>query len=866
MEIYQDQTRSFEERAADLVSKMTLEEKVMQVSNNATPIPRLGIPAYNYWSEASHGYFGPMVRDQLDVTSYPVCLAMSQSWDREKIKKVTAAISDEIRAHHNANNIPLNMWCPTINLGRDPRNGRNDEAFGEDPTLTGKLAASYIQGMQGDDPKYIKVIATPKHYALNSSENNRHTGSSNVDEATLREYYTKVFQYAIREGKAKSIMTSYNRINGVPASVNDKLLTTLLREEWGFDGFVVSDCGAVADCYTNSMFSGATALSHYYCKSMEEASALSLIKGTDMSCGNEHKRGLLNALKQGMITEDVVDRALIRVLTTRFQLGVFDKQGSVPYDSIGPEHICGKAESALSVDIANDSIVLLKNEQNLLPLKKGELKNILVIGPNALYRQLGGYSAGQSANIDTLVNIMALEGIKGEAAGITINYEKGWCSAEEFRKGGIFDALPGFDPADSVFDLPMSIEEMGDKAKSGDYSIEDLFPGVHAKKRHVPEDPDYQGDSDKLFARALEAAKKADAVIVVAGTDTTISSEEHDRENLKLPYDQDEKIQKLLDAHKRTVVVLTTIGSVTGAFLDKAHTLVNATFAGQAQGTAIANILFGKVNPNAKLTATWYKNLEDLPIINDYGIKKQDTYEKKGRTYMYFDGPVQFPFGHGLSYTRYEYGRLAAAKAAYDANETLEVSLDITNAGSMDGAEIVQLYVAKVLPPKVRDNKPARQLKAWEKVWLKAGETKKITLRLPLRDIAFWSNFQNRMIVESGTYKIMAGPSSAVLPSETQIQVTGTWKAALSSVYALADKQVYAIGGQGKINVSATLEDTTHLCPGEYSLVFASSDEKTASVDGQGLVTAKAAGTTLITATVSYEGVTKSAIIPAAVK
>jgi beta-glucosidase len=412
----------------------------------------------------------------------------------------------------------------------------------------------------------------------------------------------------------------------------------------------------------------------------------------------------------------------------------------------------------------------------------------------------------------------------------------------------------------------MTVQEMGEKAKSGEYSIDDLFPGTNAKKRHVPEDPDYQGDSEKLFARALEAAKKADAVIVVAGTDTTSSSEEHDRENLKLPYDQDEKIQKLLEANPRTVVVLTTIGSVTGAFLDKAHTLVNATFAGQAQGTAIANILFGKVNPNAKLTATWYKNLEDLPIINDYGIKKQDTYEKKGRTYMYFDGPVQFPFGHGLSYTTYKYGKITAAKAAYDANETLRVSVDVTNAGSRDGAEIVQLYAAKVLPPKVRDNKPIRQLKAWEKVWLKAGETKTVTLQVALRDFAFWSNFQNRMIVESGTYKIMAGPSSAVLPLETQIQVSGAWDAELSNVYAVADKQVYAIGGKGKITVSATLADTTHLCPEEYSPVFTVSDEKIASVDGRGLVTAKAAGTAVITATVTYKGVTKSAIIPVAVK
>jgi beta-glucosidase len=384
METYKNQSRSFEERAADLVSRMTLEEKIAQVGNNAASIPRLGIPAYNYWSEASHGYFGPFVfkPTPMDVTSFPVCLAMSQSWDREKIKQVTRAISDECRAHHNLNGIDLHMWCPTINLARDPRNGRSDENFGEDPYLAGNMAVSYIQGMQGEDEKYIKVVATPKHYALNSSENNRHTGSSNVDEATLREYYTKVFEYAIKEGKAQSIMTSYNRINGVPASVNDKLLTTLLREEWGFDGFVVSDCGAVADCYSNPMFSSAS-LSHYYCKNMEEASAMTLIAGTDVSCGAEHKKALKKALDLGYITEDIVDRAIIRVMTSRFRLGLFDDAETVPYNKLGKESVCKDSVTKLAVDMANDTIVLLKNDKKLLPLQKNKIKSILVVGPNA---------------------------------------------------------------------------------------------------------------------------------------------------------------------------------------------------------------------------------------------------------------------------------------------------------------------------------------------------------------------------------------------------------------------------------------------------------------------------------------------------
>ncbi|MDR3248062.1 MAG: glycoside hydrolase family 3 C-terminal domain-containing protein [Treponema sp.] len=860
MEIYKDQTRSFEERAADLVSRMTVEEKITQVGNNAASVPRLGLPSYNYWSEASHGFFGPFEFDPMDVTSYPVCLAMSQSWDRDKIKQVTQAISGECRAYHNLKGIELHMWCPTINLARDPRNGRSDENFGEDPYLAGKMAASYIQGMQGEDKKYLKVVATPKHYALNSSENNRHTGSSNVDMATLREYYTKVFEYAIKEGGAQSIMTSYNRVNGVPSSVNSLLLTTLLREEWGFDGFVVSDCGAVADCYTNPMFSSRTALSHYYSKNMEEASAMSLLAGTDISCGMEHKKALHSALEKGYITEDTVDRALIRALLTRFRLGLFDDPEKVPYSKLGKDQVCSETATKLAVDMANDTIVLLKNEKKLLPLNKSAIKSILVVGPNALYRQLGGYSAGQSPTVDTLVNVMALEGIKNETAqdGIEVRYEKGWCGDREFGKGGM-EPPPGFTPEDMMLDIFPEGTDMAAIAAM-------MEGGRNAKRRHDPEDPDFQGDNEKLFARALEAAKKADVVIVAAGTDDVTASEEHDRETLVLPYGQDEKIQKIIAANPNTVVVLTTLGAVTGEFFDKAHTLVNAHFAGQAQGTAIANILFGKVNPNAKLTATWYKNQEDLPHVNDYGLKKQDTYDKKARTYMYVDQPVLFPFGHGLSYTTFEYGKLTLSKTELDANDTLNVSVEVKNTGSMDGAEIVQLYVSKELPPKTRDNKPIRQLKGFQKIHLKSGETKTVVLELPMKDLAFWSNFRNKMVVEPGNYHLELGSSSANLPLKTPFAVSGEWKAKIYNVYAVAEKYVFKTGEEGSVKVSATLEDTTHLCLDQHRPVFTSSDESVATVTKDGVIRAVAAGTAIITVSVSYGDKTETARLPLAVK
>lgn len=851
---------TFEQRAAELVSQMTLEEKIAQVGVYTPAIPRLGIPAYHYTNEASHGIFllNYVNSNRYDVTSYPVCLAMSQSWDEEKLKKVTSAIADEARAYSNENGETLNFFCPTINMARDPRNGRSDENFGEDPFLAGRMAVAYIKGLQGEDDTYLKAVATPKHYALNSSENNRATGSSYADEATIREYYAKVFETAVKEAHPGSIMTAYNRVNGVPCSSDDFLLTTLLREEWGFDGFVVSDCGAVQDTYINAFKKqGQGQKAHYYAHDYLEASAMTLKAGTDNSCGSEHRKYLYRAMQQNLIDEAVIDRAVIRNLLSRFRLGLFDDKEKVPYTKITRESASNAYTHGLSVEMANDTIVLLKNDKDLLPLKKETLKKILVVGPNAKFRQLGGYSCGSGNRlIDTPVNIMTLDGIQNAVEGTDteVVYEKGWCTAKEFNgAGGAMRALPGVDIS-AVYRDMFGIET----------TVEEIASSFVAADRHAREDQDRAVDSDMLFKRALEAAKDADVVIMVVGTDDNTASEEQDRRTLALPYNQDARIKEMLEVNPNTVVVLTTVGSVSAEALDQAHTLVNAHFAGEAQGTAIANILFGMVNPNAKLTATWYKNEKDLPHINDYGLKQQDTLDGKTRTYMYFDGDVRFPFGYGLSYTTYAYSNLRLGKTQLDANDTLEVSVDVANTGKMAGKEIVQLYIRKV--DTEPSNKPARQLKAFAKVELAPGETKTVTMQVPLKEITFWNNFHHKMLVEEGSYMVEVGPNSAELPCAESFYVSGKWNATLFNVYAIADKYFYTAKETGNIHVSATLEDATHLDMQKNRPQFASADENVVTVDSNGCVTAVGTGATVINVSVTADGVTKSALVPVAVR
>ncbi len=877
MEKFREQSLSFEERAADLVSRMTLEEKITWCGTWTSPVPRLGLPGWHFANEASHGINAlNYVNDKgYNVTSFPTCLAMGQSWDKEKIKKVTEAISDEIRAAHNIGDESLSFWCPTINLSKDPRNGRSDENFGEDPYLGGKMAAAYIQGFQGNDvdTKYKKAAATPKHFMLNSSENNRNTGISFADEKTIREYYARVFEYAFREGKAESTMISYNRINGVPAGASYFAMGTLLREEWGFDGYVTSDCGAVQQTYN----AGAVAIGqkpgvgHYYYNTLEEASAGTLINGCDISCGGEHRQYLMKAYEQGLITEDQIDKNVIRNLTSLFRQGIFDDKGSTPWDDLGAEVMNSKAHDDLAVDMANDTIVLLKNEKNLLPIKKEGLKKILVVGPNAKFRELGGYSCGGfgvGGPLDTKYSVMALEGIKKEleGTGIEVDYEKGWCTQKEFG-GTLMDeigSIPGVDP-EQVMQMMMSAMGIVVHEDQKTYDVPEFI--AHQE----PEDPDRKGDNEVLFARALEAAKDADLVIMVAGTDAATASEGKDRESIALPNGQSERIHEMLKTNPNTIVVLTAMGTLGDPVFDECHSLVLATYAGQSQGTAIANVLFGKVNPNGKLTATWYKDDSQLPNINDYGIRKSDVLtQDHGRTYWYFDEEPRFPFGYGLHYTTFDYSNLRLKEKEIPNGTSLVVSVDVTNTGAMAGKETVELYVRKVVDTTYGenpgDNKPFRQLKGFEKIFLNAGETKTVTLEVPLKDITFWNYFRNKMRIEPGAYVVEVGRSSADLPVSENFFIVGEWEAPLCTVYTEMDRYCYEPGEEGHMKVVATREDTTRVDLTKNAPVFISSDENVATVDACGNIHAVGYGTALITAVVTENGKIVKRSSPVAVK
>ena len=396
--------RTYKERLSDIISLMTVDEKIKQLTNQSDAIPRLGIAKYNYWSEALHGL------QASGATSFPQGVAMGSTWEPDLINRVGTAISEEARAVNILRGTGLTYWSPTINIARDPRWGRNEESYSEDPYLLSRMAVSFVKGMQGDDPYYLRVVSTPKHFMANNEEERRHTGSSDIDMRSMFEYYLPAFRQAIVEGKAYSIMGAYNEVNHVPCNANTFLLNDLLRRTWGFEGYVVSDCGAV-----NDMFLG-----HHYVKTGAEAVAKSILAGCDLDCGEEYRQYLKEALDKGYLEVKDLDRSLERVLPARFKLGEFDPAEDVPYSSITPAKLDTKEHRDLALEVAQKSIVLLKNN-GVLPLQKEKIKSIAVIGPNAAEPQLGIYSGWPN------VLISPLQGIKAKAAsqGIKVDYALG---------------------------------------------------------------------------------------------------------------------------------------------------------------------------------------------------------------------------------------------------------------------------------------------------------------------------------------------------------------------------------------------------------------------------------------------------------
>ena len=621
---YLNQDLPFERRVNDLVGRMTLEEKVSQMKDVAPAIERLGIPEYNWWNEALHG----VARSGL-ATSFPQAIGLAATWDDSLIFQMATVISDEARAKHHEyvragsrqRYQGLTFWSPNINLFRDPRWGRGQETYGEDPFLTGRLAVQFIRGMQGDDPKYLKTVATVKHFAVHSGpEPERHSFDAVVSERDLRESYLPHFAAGIREGGAYSLMCAYNRVDGKAACGSDMLLEGILRGEWGFSGYVVSDCGAIDDIY----------LRHKVVATGAEAAALAVKTGTDLECGRVYTN-LVDAVKQGLITEQEIDTAVKRLFLARFKLGMFDSPDRVRWAQIAYGGLNRPTHRELARRVARESIVLLKNAGGVLPLRK-DLATLAVLGPNAdQWRMLLGNYNGMPAD-----PVTPLRGIR-EAVGreTRVLYARG---------ADLADGFPGTDGPS----VPVKAARQADAVV--------LFLGLTAR---------LEGEEMRVELEGFRGG---------------------DRTRIDLPAAQERLLERIVAVGKPTVLVLLN-GSALAVSWAQQHVpaIVEAWYPGQAGGTAIADVLFGDYNPGGRLPVTFYKSVDDLPPFDDYRME--------GRTYRFFKGTPLYPFGYGLSYTSFAYKQLRTSAGTLRADDTLTVRVDVTNTGQREGDEVVQLYV-----------------------------------------------------------------------------------------------------------------------------------------------------------------------------
>jgi len=611
-----------ERRVHDLVSRMTLEERVSQMQDVAPAIERLGIPAYNWWNEALHG----VARSGL-ATSFPQAIGLAATWDDSLIFQMATVISDEARAKHHdyirqgsrERYQGLTFWSPNINLFRDPRWGRGQETYGEDPFLTGRLAMQFIRGMQGDDPKYLKTVSTVKHFAVHSGpEPSRHTFDAVVSERDLRESYLPHFAAGIRDGHAYSLMCAYNRVLGSPACGSDLLLKDILRGEWGFSGYVVSDCGAINDINER----------HKVTPTPAAAAALAVKAGTDLECGRVYAN-LVDAVKQGLITEQAIDTAVSRLFLARFRLGMFDPPERVRWERIPFSVLDHPAHRALARQVARESIGLLKNAGGVLPLRK-DIGTIAVIGPNCDDRRmlLGNYEGAPADSITPL------RGIREAVSRRTrVLYARGsdWVVASD---SGLAEAVRVAEQADVVV----------------------LCLGLTAQ---------------------LEGEEMPVEVAGFRGGDRT---------SLDLPAAQEQLLERMAAVGKPTVLVLMSGSAVAINWAqDHVPAIVAAWYGGQAAGSALADVLFGDYNPAGRLPVTFYKSVDDLPPFDDYRMA--------GRTYRFFKGTPLYPFGYGLSYTTFAYSNVRASAERLGSRDTLIVSVDVTNTGRRPGDEVAQLYV-----------------------------------------------------------------------------------------------------------------------------------------------------------------------------
>jgi beta-glucosidase len=696
---FQNPDLPIEARVDDLVGRMTVAEKATQMLHEAPAIERLGIPPYNWWNEGLHGVARAGV-----ATVFPQAIGLAAMFNAERLHEVAVAISDEARAKHHeflrqgdhGMYKGLTFWSPNINIFRDPRWGRGHETYGECPYLTARLGVAFCRGLQGDDPTYLKVVATPKHYAVHSGpEGLRHSFDAVVSEKDLRETYLPAFEACITEAKAESIMAAYNRTNGEPCSGSSTLLGEILRGEWGFGGYVVSDCWAIKDFHE----------SHKVTASWEESAAMAVKAGCDLNCGCTYEH-IPFAFAEGLLTEADLDVCVKRLFRARLKLGMFDPPARVPWAAIPYDKNDSDQHHALARAVARESIVLLKNN-GVLPLKK-DVGRIAVIGPNAYdpHVLVANYFGVPSRAVTPL------DGIRGAVSPQTkVTYTDG-CKLQGTKTDGL--------------------------GRAGNLS------------------------------EAVSVAARADVVVLCLGLSAEIEGEQGDAGNseaagdkvdLKLPGLQQRLLEMIVALGKPTVLCVLA-GSALELTWAQEHVpaIVYAWYPGGEGGAALADVLFGDASPAGRLPITFPRSLDDVPDFKSYAMK--------GRTYRYAEKTPLYPFGYGLSYTRFAYRDPAVSSARVRAGDTVTVSATVENVGRVTSDEVVQLYVKDL---EASCAVPVHNLRGFARVRLGPGEAQTITFDLTARDLMM-VNDAGKRVLEPGRFRATIGGSQ---PDARSVELTG---------------------------------------------------------------------------------------------
>ncbi|MBD8839084.1 glycoside hydrolase family 3 C-terminal domain-containing protein [Paenibacillus sp. FSL K6-4396] len=806
MSIFNNHFKNIEERLDDLIKRLTLEEKIYLMPTNQRGIERLGINEYVIGGEAAHGlaWLGK-------ATSFPQPIGLSSTWNTKLMNRIGETIGKEARVYYQKLNKKrgLTLWAPTVDLLRDPRWGRTEEGYGEDPLLTSMLARSFVEGMQGNHQFYKRALSTLKHYMGNNNEKNRLVSSSNIDNRNKYEYYIKPFKEIIKNYGAFSIMPAYNSVNGLPCII-DPEMKDIIKQSWGLEGYIVSDAGDMKMLVD----------SHKYCSSYAEAVSLVIKSGVD-SINDEAElvvTSIKEALQLNLLEESDLNRAIKNVFRGRIQLGEFDPDHLNPYSSIPEEYLCCEENNLLSLEAARESIVLLKNTNNSLPLNTNLLKSVAVVGPlsNVLYRDW--YSGDFSYKVTPLQGIINRTGsaidvnfhngndyiaIKSKKTGkyLSVNQTTGeiTASGEQITDNEIFEYCDwGWNKKtiksmlnDKYVTFQKEISATAEEAFGWFvrevFSTIDLQNGVSIKtwnnkslsviddKVKFKESHEESNDLNEVFElevivngenEAMKVANQSDTVIVFVGNNPLINGkEDEDRPGLELPESQLNLIKNMYNINKNVVVCIVGSYPFTITEVDNlVPSILYASHGSQELGNALAEVLFGDYSPAGRLSMTWYRNLEGLTDIFDYDIING------GRTYLYYKNQVLYPFGHGLTYTKFTYSDLTV-KNTDDVN--VVVCFDITNTGLKVSDEVVQVYV------RCNSNKlkrPLKELMAFEKVNLNPSENRKIEFSIPISKLAYWNVREQRYSVEEAVYTFSIGSSSEDIRLEQDIKIMGNDK------------------------------------------------------------------------------------------